>query len=85
MISHDPINGAYTELFAGLHPSITEKNNGGWGKCPFITTQSVYSCLFAFSLVSPFGRIEPARKDLLDPHLGRKYWEWSESQVKPYM
>lgn len=41
--------------------------------------------LLILSLVSPFGRIEPARKDLLDPHLGRKYWEWSESQVKPYM
>ncbi|KAL2858456.1 hypothetical protein BJY01DRAFT_150 [Aspergillus pseudoustus] len=65
LISHEPIHGAYTELFAGLHPSITEKNNGGW--------------------VSPFGKIEPARKDLLDPELGRKYWEWSETQVKPYM
>ncbi|GAM40129.1 short-chain dehydrogenase [Talaromyces pinophilus] len=65
MISHEPIKGAYTELFAGLHDSITEKNNGGW--------------------ISPFGKIEPARKDLLDPDLGRKYWEWSEAQVKPYM
>ncbi|KAK9318740.1 hypothetical protein V1517DRAFT_267436, partial [Lipomyces orientalis] len=32
LISHDPINGAYTELFAGLHPAITQENNGGWGK-----------------------------------------------------
>lgn len=32
LISHAPINGAYTELFAGLHSSITQENNGGWGK-----------------------------------------------------
>jgi hypothetical protein len=35
--------------------------------------------------VSPFGKVEPARKDLLDPELGKKYWEWSEEQVKPYL
>lgn len=29
---HDPINGAYTELYAGLSTDITEKQNGGWGK-----------------------------------------------------
>jgi len=53
-----PKNGAYTELFAGVSPTIT-KDNGGW--------------------VSPFGKVEPACKDLLDPELGRKYWEWSEA------
>ncbi|KAM0321572.1 hypothetical protein ACHAQA_010062 [Verticillium albo-atrum] len=30
LISHPPRNGAYTELFAALHPSITEEDNGGW-------------------------------------------------------
>jgi NAD(P)-dependent dehydrogenase (short-subunit alcohol dehydrogenase family) len=64
MTSH-PKNGAYTELFAGLSPTITEKDNGG--------------------LVSPFGKTEPARKDLLDPELGRTYWEWSEAQISPYL
>lgn len=34
LISSDPINGAYTELFAGLSDTITEENNGGWGKKP---------------------------------------------------
>ncbi|KAH8597150.1 short-chain dehydrogenase [Bisporella sp. PMI_857] len=65
LITHHPKNGAYTELFAGLHPSITEKDNGGW--------------------VSPFGKKEEPRKDLVEPELGRKYWEWSEEQVKPYL
>ncbi|KAI1028182.1 hypothetical protein LB504_012493 [Fusarium proliferatum] len=30
LISSDPINGAYTELFAGLSGTISEENNGGW-------------------------------------------------------
>lgn len=60
-----PKNSAYTELFAGVSLTITEKDNGGW--------------------VSPFGKVEPARKDLLDPELGRKYWEWSEAQIRPFL
>ncbi|SCV47118.1 related to dehydrogenases with different specificities (related to short-chain alcohol dehydrogenases) [Fusarium fujikuroi] len=34
--------------------------------------------------VSPFGKIEPCRKDFLDPELGKKYWEWTEEQVNKY-
>ncbi|KAF5562480.1 hypothetical protein FPHYL_5674 [Fusarium phyllophilum] len=33
---------------------------------------------------SPFGKVEPCRKDLLDPDLGKKYWEWTEEQVDKY-
>ena len=32
LITHHPKNGAYTELFAGLSPTITEQNNGGWSR-----------------------------------------------------
>lgn len=31
-ILHDPIYGAYTELFAGLSPEITLKETGQWGE-----------------------------------------------------
>jgi NAD(P)-dependent dehydrogenase (short-subunit alcohol dehydrogenase family) len=34
--------------------------------------------------VVPYGKIEEQRKDFLDPELGRKYWDWSEQQVKQY-
>ncbi|PCG95161.1 Short-chain dehydrogenase/reductase SDR [Penicillium occitanis (nom. inval.)] len=30
LVAQDPRNGAYTELFAGLDESITQKDNGGW-------------------------------------------------------
>jgi hypothetical protein len=32
LFAYAPKTGAYTELFAGLHSSITAENNGGWGK-----------------------------------------------------
>ena len=31
-ITHPPINGAYTEIFAGLSPAIKMKDTGEWGK-----------------------------------------------------
>ncbi|KAF7554073.1 hypothetical protein G7Z17_g3156 [Cylindrodendrum hubeiense] len=34
--------------------------------------------------VSPFGKVDPVRKDLADPKIGQQYWEWSEEQVKMY-
>ena len=34
--------------------------------------------------VSPFGKVEAARKDLLDPVLGKQYWEWTEEQINQY-
>ncbi|KAH7155834.1 hypothetical protein B0J13DRAFT_497062 [Dactylonectria estremocensis] len=34
--------------------------------------------------VSPFGKVEAAHKNLLDPALSKKYWEWTEEQVNQY-
>ncbi|GFF56881.1 uncharacterized oxidoreductase C736.13 [Aspergillus udagawae] len=65
LIAHDPKYGAYTELFAGLQPDITQDKSGSW--------------------VAPFGRFVPIREDLLDPSLGKKYWDWTEEQVKKYV
>ncbi|CAH0002541.1 unnamed protein product [Clonostachys byssicola] len=35
--------------------------------------------------ITPFGRKAEPRRDLVDPELGRKYWEWSEVQVRPFL
>lgn len=34
-IAYPVVNGAYTELFAGLAPAITMRETGGWGGFPF--------------------------------------------------
>ncbi|KAG8414932.1 hypothetical protein J3458_008825 [Metarhizium acridum] len=57
--------GAYTELFAGLHPDVTAEKSE--------------------MFIAPWGRLVNARKDLFDPELGKRYWEWTEEQVKPYI
>jgi NAD(P)-dependent dehydrogenase (short-subunit alcohol dehydrogenase family) len=36
------------------------------------------------SFVAPWGRVIPIRKDLYDPELTKRYWEWSEEQVQGY-
>ncbi|CAH0027954.1 unnamed protein product [Clonostachys rhizophaga] len=73
LIVHPVINGAYTELFAGLTPKISLQNTGAW--------------------VIPFARLSAIRKDLEDvlkteeqggTDAARKWWTWSEEQVKPY-
>jgi hypothetical protein len=35
LVASHPKNGAYTELFASLSPTITDANSGGWGKLVF--------------------------------------------------
>lgn len=38
-----------------------------------------------FPIVSPFGKLEKVRKDLVEPELGGKFWDWTMEQVKPYL
>jgi retinol dehydrogenase-12 len=33
VITYPPVNGAYTELFAGLSPEATIEKSGDWGEC----------------------------------------------------
>ncbi|KAK2592101.1 short-chain alcohol dehydrogenase [Conoideocrella luteorostrata] len=35
-------------------------------------------------LIAPWGRFIEVRKDLFDPALGRRYWDWTEEQIRPY-
>jgi len=34
--------------------------------------------------IQPWGRIVEGRKDLHEEGLGKRYWEWTEEQVKEY-
>lgn len=91
MIGKDPKYGGYTELFAGLHSSV---ENGAFGRfsipCPKRDAKRKKmngSSLadIVSRLVAPYGRLDKARKDLYDDTLGKKYWEWTEKQVQPYL
>ena len=70
-------------MFAGLDQSISSTNNGGYGECLCVEIRRTDSdCC---SAVTPFGKIEKVRKDFLDIELGKRYWEWSEEQIQPYL
>ncbi|KAL7626984.1 hypothetical protein AAE478_003759 [Parahypoxylon ruwenzoriense] len=73
LMHYPPVKGAYTELFAGLSPEVTPDKAG---------------------YVFPFGRFHPICKDLQlaarpetegGADLTRKFWEWSEEQVKEFV
>jgi retinol dehydrogenase 12 len=73
-LTYPSINGAYTELWAALSPEVTAERSG--------------------SYVVPFGRFYPQRPGLeagaAKPESEggndtvRKFWDWSEEQVKRY-
>ncbi|KAH8890634.1 short-chain dehydrogenase [Thozetella sp. PMI_491] len=35
--------------------------------------------------VAPYGYLGAGRKDLREPEIGRKLWEWTEEQVRPFL
>jgi hypothetical protein len=83
-ISSAAVNGVYTELFAGLSPSITEKDNGRWGMyfvLSFVwvtdSDHCVPSCTIWLSC--------PSASRPVEEDMGREYWEWTENQVKQYL
>ena len=101
LVTYPPINGAYTEIFAGLSPTITIKETGDWGEflaslCSLTgLTGKIHVRLTRESnaLVIPWGRLHSIRKDLLDATkmeaeggngYAKKFWEWTEDQVRKY-
>ncbi|KAH6673463.1 hypothetical protein B0J14DRAFT_481810 [Halenospora varia] len=71
---YPPIQGAYTELFAGLSPDVTLENNGAWivpwGRFLPLRKDLVVAC----KTVAEGGT-----------GIAEKFWEWSEEQVRLYL
>ncbi|RDW86026.1 hypothetical protein BP5796_04351 [Coleophoma crateriformis] len=74
LVQYPPINGAYTELFAGLSPRITLALSGSW--------------VIPFGRIYPIRKdLNAAMKTKSEGGTGgtHDFWEWSEQQVKPYL
>ncbi|SPO01770.1 related to Oxidoreductase, short-chain dehydrogenase [Cephalotrichum gorgonifer] len=74
VILYPNVYGAYTELFAGLSPEVMMEKSGSW--------------------VVPWGRFKGLRADLVaatrtkeegGSGIGRRFWEWTEEQIKPFL
>ncbi|KAI1144376.1 short-chain dehydrogenase [Hypoxylon sp. FL0543] len=68
------VNGAYTELFAGLSNEATLEKSGGW-----IIPWGRFSDIRADVLQGSKPQAEGGTG------IAEKFWEWTEEQVKPYM
>ncbi|KAI9676691.1 MAG: hypothetical protein M1822_008254 [Bathelium mastoideum] len=70
---HPPVNGAYTELFAGLSPELTMDNTGEyvvpWGRLYPIRPDLLDAT--------------KSEKEGGNDH-AKKFWDWSEEQVREY-
>ncbi|OAA39748.1 NAD(P)-binding domain protein [Metarhizium rileyi] len=68
------INGAYTELYAGLSPAITMDHSGEW-VIPFGRHYEIRKDLMQATKTVAEGGNESVQK----------FWEWSEEQVAPFV
>lgn len=74
LMHYPPVNGAYTQLFAGLSPEVTAEKAGQY--------------VFPFGRFQPICKhlelaIKPEAEGGVD--LARKFWEWSEKQVQEFL
>ncbi|KAL7916901.1 short chain dehydrogenase reductase [Trichoderma velutinum] len=74
MMVYPPINGAYTELFAGLSPEVTLEKSGAWIQ-PWGRFSSQRPDLVEGSKSKAEG----------GTGIAEKFWDWSEEQVKSFM
>ncbi|KAI0427936.1 short-chain dehydrogenase [Xylaria sp. FL1042] len=88
----------HVSLHPGVFPTDLQRTMPGWqarlvkmlGKEP---KYGAYTQLYAGldsrvkngAFVGPYGRPGKARKDLCEEDIGKKYWEWTETQVGPYL
>lgn len=71
---HKPIQGAYTELFAGLSPDVGMDQTGCW-IIPWGRINPLRADIQASSLTEAEG----------GTGVGLRFWEWTEAQIKSYL
>ncbi|KAF2242505.1 NAD(P)-binding protein [Trematosphaeria pertusa] len=73
-MSHDPIKGAYTELFSGFSEDITLENSGCW--------------VIPWGRIVPV-RVDILKAGVPELEggtgVGAKFWDWCQEQVAPYI
>ncbi|PGG95895.1 hypothetical protein GX51_08074 [Blastomyces parvus] len=73
-MQYPPVLGAYTELYAGLSPDVTDKEPGNW-IIPWGRVASVRKDLIEATKPEAEGGNGTALK----------FWEWTEKQIRAYL
>jgi retinol dehydrogenase-12 len=93
-VLYPSIYGAYTEMWAGLCPDVALERSGEWGTQYFLSKSRSVRYEKLTTLVAPWGRFMKIRPDLLEASkdvdeggsgIAKKFWEWTEEQIKPYL
>ncbi|KAI3337194.1 short-chain dehydrogenase [Xylariaceae sp. AK1471] len=71
--TYPTINGAYTELFAGISDQVNMDNSGAW-IVPWGRIENIRKDLLEGSKPKEEG----------GTGIAQKFWEWSEEQTRPY-
>ncbi|KAI1344137.1 hypothetical protein F5Y15DRAFT_410988 [Xylariaceae sp. FL0016] len=74
LTTYPPINGACTELFAGLSDEVKLESSGGW-IIPWGRISNIRKDLLEGSKPESEG----------GSGIAQKFWEWSEAQTSPYL
>lgn len=92
LVLKDPINGAYTELYAGFSPQVQMKHGGRFSTC-FIPAPS-YAAITNRRKVQPFGHIGYTRSDIEKSRrqkseggngIAEEFYDWTEKQIAPFL
>jgi retinol dehydrogenase 12 len=90
-VLHPTVMGAYTILFAGLSPDVTQDKSGSFSKSHRDNNVTGVS---NYRTVAPFGRLLPYPQPMVDAGkpvegggsgIARRFWDWSETQIRPYI
>ncbi|KAI1167992.1 hypothetical protein F5B18DRAFT_341598 [Nemania serpens] len=73
-ILHPPINGSYTELFAGLSPEVTMEKSGAW-VVPFGRFMQCRKDLQEATRTKAEG----------GSGIAGEFWDWTEEQIRPFL
>lgn len=90
-IMYPTVMGAYTILFAGLSPDVKQDDSGSFSKSYL---DKIIMGISNCRTVAPFGRLLPYPKPMVDAGkpvegggsgVARRFWDWSETQIRPYI
>ncbi|KAI0966402.1 hypothetical protein F4678DRAFT_293173 [Xylaria arbuscula] len=73
LFTYPPVNGAYSELFAGLSPEVTMARSGSW-VVPWGRFMDIRQDLDQGTRTKEEG----------GTGIAKQFWEWNDKQVQPY-
>ena len=66
------------------HPKLPPRRVEDGVSCILLGSSLTMEALTVIRVVAPWGRLVPGRKELMEPEIGVKFWNWTEKQIEEY-